>query len=376
MNNVLSLYIGLMSGTSMDGIDAVLVAFDNSNHQVRLIASHLQEIPQTLKQETLDITLGESDANFKKVAALDIQFGQLFAQSVAFILQKAQIKKENVTAIGSHGQTLWHHPYPPFPYTVQIGCPNVIAKRTGITTVADFRRGDLALQGQGAPFVPPFHQWLTQGFKEKNTQYVFLNIGGIANISLFPNQSTCLGFDTGPGNGLMDAWIFKQRQQAYDNQGAFANEGQVHAALLTAFLSDPYFAKLPPKSTGKDYFNLDWLKKYLTAFPAISSQDVQATLLELTASTIAFAILQHHTHAQILVCGGGSYNPILMNAVQRHLGPTFIVKSTESYGLAPEWIEATCFAWYAKQRLENKSIDLTCITGASKPTILGAIYAP
>ncbi len=204
-----------------------------------------------------------------------------------------------------------------------------------------------------------------------------MNIGGIANITLLPFQGEpCLGFDTGPGNGLMDAWVFKHLHQPFDNKGAFAAKGTCHSPLLEQMLNDPFFKQKAPKSTGKDHFNLQWLEKHLTKYPSLTAQDVQATLLELTAITIAKHIHHFRQNGEVLVCGGGFHNPVLIKAIQKHLGDHFTLKSTEEYGVAPDWLEAICFAWYAKKRMENEPVDLTAITGAKKPTILGGVYLP
>jgi anhydro-N-acetylmuramic acid kinase len=368
-----SLFIGLMSGTSMDGVDCALVKFDETAHQAHLIATHLETIPKELKNEALSISLGEENVHFTRIAQLDFKFGELFAQSVNNLLRKAKINPAQIKAIGSHGQTIWHHPQKPVPFTIQIGDPNIIAKKTNITTVADFRRGDMALGGQGAPFVPPFHMWLL-GNKEPR---VILNIGGIANITLLPfHGEPCLGFDTGPGNGLMDAWTFKHLHQPFDNNGTFAKSGAWHAPLLSKMLTDPFFASKAPKSTGKDYFNLHWLEKQLIEFESLAPKDVQATLLELTAITIAEEILKYRQQAEVLVCGGGFHNSVLLATIARHLGKQFQLKSTEEYGVAPDWLEAVCFAWYAKKRINKETVDLTNITGSSRPVILGGIFEP
>lgn len=364
-------FIGLMSGTSMDGVDCVVAAFDSS-HQVKIIASHLAHIPQDLKELALDISLGEGKNAFTTVAELDMLFGQLFASCVNDLLSKAKLSPEHITAIGSHGQTLWHHPREPYPFTLQIGDPNIIAKSTGITTVADFRRGDMALGGQGAPFVPPFHQSL---FGQEKPRIV-LNIGGIANITVLSNkQQSCIGFDTGPGNGLMDAWIQETLSKPYDADGAYAKSGKASAKLLSALLDDPFFAQAAPKSTGKDYFNLAWLKQHLQGL-TLEPNDVQATLLQLTAISIAQAIKPYYSHAEVLVCGGGWHNTALIDEICAQLGKDYAVTTTETYGLHPDWVEAACFAWYAKMRVELTAVDLTAITDAMRPTILGGVYLP
>ncbi len=366
------LYIGLISGTSMDGVDCALVSFDETNHSVKLHATHLEEIPTALKKEALDISLGEANVHFTRICELEVKFGHLFAKSVNNLLAKTNYNASHVKAIGSHGQTLWHHPQLPIPFTLQVGDPNIIAKETGITTVADFRRADMALGGVGAPFVPPFHQWLLGSSESR----IVLNIGGIANITLLPFENQpCLGFDTGPGNGLMDAWVMQHLQQPFDKGGAFAQAGRCHEPLLKTLLSDDFFAQQPPKSTGKDYFNLLWLQKNLVDFPEITSpQDVQATLLELTAISIAQQIQHARQQAKVLVCGGGCHNPVLLQALTKHLGKNYNLTTTENYGIPPDWVEAVCFAWYAMKRIHTQPIDLMNITGSKAPLILGGVY--
>lgn len=361
-----------MSGTSMDGIDAALVSFNEEAHSLTLHATHLEAIPSDIKKEALKISLGEANVHFTRICELEYQFGHLFANSVQNLLKKSTFSARDITAIGSHGQTLWHHPYQPHPFTLQVGDPNIIAKETNITTVADFRRADLAQGGVGAPFVPPFHQWLLGA----NESRIVLNIGGIANITLLPFENQpCLGFDTGPGNGLMDAWVMQQCQQPFDKDGAFAKAGTCDEQLLATLLEDNYFSLKAPKSTGKDYFNLLWLQQHLAKFPHLSSpQDVQATLLELCAISIANSIKQYRQQAVVLVCGGGCHNPVLQSAIAKHLGNNFKLKTTEDYGIAPDWVEAACFAWYAMKRMHNQFVDLTSITGSHKPVILGGIF--
>ncbi len=366
------LYIGLMSGTSLDGVDVALVSFNDDPRQTELIATHLEEIPSSLKQHALEITQSATPPNLQTIAVLDNEFGHLFAQSVLKLLEKTDIKPSAITAIGSHGQTLWHHPHAPYPYTLQVGDPNLIAQKTGITTICDFRRGDITQGGQGAPLAPAFHKW----FFTENKSQIILNIGGIANISLLPFENEpYLGFDTGPGNGLMDAWCAKHQGQPFDQNGNWAKQGSCHQPLLNKLLNDPYFQKLPPKSTGKDYFNLNWLENALSSF-SLSALDIQATLLALTTTSISDAIRLYREAGEVIICGGGSRNFTLLYSLTQSLGMSFTVTTTEDYGIDPDWIEAVCFAWLAKQRLENNPIDLTAITGAKKPTILGGIWSP
>lgn len=362
-------FIGLMSGTSMDGVDCVIANF--ASGQLQLVATHSEPIPDLIKHQALQVSLGKGSEPFTDIATLDVQFGHLFARSVNHLLQKANLQPSQIAAIGSHGQTIWHQPRGPNPFSLQIGDPNIIAKSTGITTIADFRRADIALGGQGAPFVPPFHQWL---FAADNPRVV-LNIGGIANITVLPaNNQACLGFDTGPGNGLMDAWIAECREQPYDKDGVWAQQGKLLPELLERLLQDPFFSQTGPKSTGKDYFNLRWLQQYLQNEQS-EPADVQATLLALTSISISRAIQKILPKAEILLCGGGSHNMALVDSLANTLGKDYQICTTKQYGLPPDWVEAACFAWLAKMCLTKTPIDLTAITGASRPTILGGIYS-
>lgn len=367
-----SLYIGLMSGTSLDGVDTVLVSFGKTPKETKILATHLEEIPANLKAKALEITQSTTPPSLPVISQLDNEFGQLFAQSVLKLMAKTQTVAKDIAAIGSHGQTLWHHPHPPFPYTLQVGDPFLIAQSTGIITVFDFRKGDMVQGGQGAPLAPAFHRWFFQSDKPQ----IILNIGGIANISLLPYESlSFLGFDTGPGNGLLDAWINLHQGKHFDENGAWAAKGVCQEKLLASLLSDPFFQKAPPKSTGKDYFNLHWLQNHLKLF-SCTAIDVQATLLALTAKSISDAIQQYRSKGEVIVCGGGSQNQALLQLLRATLSGAFSVTTTENYNIGPDWVEALCFAWLAKQRLENNPIDLTAITGAKKSTILGGIFPP
>ena len=281
------------------------------------------------------------------------------------LLTKSNFSAADITAIGSHGQTVRHQPVSPHAFTLQIGDPNTIALKTNITTVADFRRRDIANGGQGAPFAPAFHDAF---FRTDLEDRAIINIGGIANISILPadKNKPVVGFDTGPGNGLMDAWAQKHICTAYDNNGEWAASGVVNDALLEKLMSDPYFKLPSPKSTGKEYFNLSWLDSFLS--DDLKPEDVQATLLELTARTISKATPDNK---QVVLCGGGVNNSALVNAlVTRH--PK--LKTTEYLGIAPQWVEAAGFAWLAKQTIEKNPVNLTHITGAKQPTILGGTY--
>jgi anhydro-N-acetylmuramic acid kinase len=361
------LYVGLMSGTSLDAVDAVLVDLSTTP---QLLATHTETISPTLKQELLALCQPGPD-ELQRYGELDVQMGELFATSCNTLLQNCQIPASKIRAIGSHGQTVRHKPNAPHPFSLQIGDPNIIALRTGITTVADFRRKDIAAGGQGAPLVPAFHQAVFQTEKEDR---VIVNIGGIANVSYLPADKNLpvIGFDTGPGNLLLDHWIQKELAQAYDKEGLWAASGQVQPTLLARLLEDPYFSKTLPKSTGREYFNLAWLNNTLNE--TIKPADVQATLTELTAESISQAIQQHTPLAQALfVCGGGAKNQHLMNRLA-HLNPNRRVSSTEELGIAPQWVEAMAFAWLAQQTLAGRSGNLRSVTGARKNAILGGIY--
>ena len=363
------LYIGLMSGTSMDAIDAALIDF--SSTPPRMIATHSEPMPHTLKKELIDLCSPGKDAIIRMGKA-DHQLGHLFANSALCLLEKTDIPNTSIRAIGSHGQTIYHSPRGDFPFTLQIGDPNIIAAITNITTVADFRRRDMALGGEAAPLAPAFHNFLLRTPKENRW---VLNIGGIANITYLAadTHQPVLGFDTGPGNTLLDSWCAQTLGKAYDDKGALAASGKVNASLLKQLLSDPYFSKKPPKSTGREYFNLDWLKQHL-ASKKHDKADIQSTLLELTIESITRAIKNTgDTNGSIWVCGGGIHNTTLMKRLRDRCSPLSIT-TTESAGIHPDWIEAACFAWLAKQTLDKKPGNLPSVTGAKGYTVLGAIF--
>lgn len=364
------LYIGLMSGTSMDGIDAVLV--DMTPNPLQLIASHSIPIPEKLRAHLLALCR-DTSIRLTDLAAADHEMGRLFAQAANTAYQKAGLKAVDIIAIGSHGQTIFHAPQAPHPNSLQIGDPNIIAELTGITTVADFRRRDMAIGGQGAPLVPAFHQ---AAFHSAAKNRVILNIGGIANISVLPRNpmEPVIGFDTGPGNVLMDAWTSMHSSKSMDLGGAWAASGQVLPPLLATFLKDPYFNRQPPKSTGRELFNLEWLKTGLLAITPFKNEDVQATLCELTAVSIAESISRHAISAdEVFVCGGGAYNLFLLERIRHHM-PKQQVLTTSACGIDPQHVEAIAFAWLAKQTVEGRCGNLPSVTGAKRPVILGGIY--
>lgn len=366
-NSPTELYIGLMSGTSLDGIDAGLVDF--SRGHAELLAFHYQAFPDELRNQIHCLSQPDAAVYLNDLGALDAQLGQLFAEASLNLLGKADIPASEVKAIGSHGQTVYHAPQGPYGFSLQIGDPNRIAQTTGIATISDFRRRDIAAGGQGAPLVPAFHQAL---FSVPGKTVTVLNIGGIANISVLNDQKV-IGFDTGPGNTLMDYWCLTNNGHSYDANGDWAQTGQVQPVLLQQLLDDPYFRLAPPKSTGKEYFSPAWLDSKLSGFRDCPAADIQTTLCKLSADSIANAILAHAPHSEkVLVCGGGVHNRQLMDMLHHNL-PLPVV-STAEYGVNPDHVEAMAFAWLARQTLNGLTGNLCSVTGASTPVILGGIY--
>lgn len=365
------LYIGLLSGTSADGIDAAVVDF--SQNQPQVVATHYSPYSNELKTNILDLCQpGENE--IQRLGELDALLGKEFARVVQELLKKYVISAEHIKAIGSHGQTVRHFPHLPHRFTLQIGDPNTIAAETGITTVADFRRRDMALNGQGAPLVPGFHHYV---LASNETNRAIVNIGGIANVTLFSlkKPNTIVGFDSGPGNVLLDAWIKKHENKTHDEAGAWGAKGTVNAELLQILLADPYFQLPPPKSTGREHFNLNWLEEQLQKFgKPISAVDVQATLVELTARSIITAIRNYLPEGEILICGGGVHNAHLLARLRGLALPHFGVDSTKKYGIDPDWVEAMAFAWLARQTLNKQPGNIPSVTGAKNPTILGGVY--
>lgn len=364
-------YIGLMSGTSSDAVDAVLVA---THPQFELTATHSLAFDLSLQQSIHQLADPQT-GTIEQLGELDCKLGHVFATAALELLQKAKVSSDQIIAIGSHGQTIRHRPNSAHPFTLQIGDANIIAQRTGVTTVADFRRRDIAAGGQGAPLVPAFHQAI---FSNDKIDRAIINIGGMANITWLPKsqQELVIGFDTGPGNVLLDGWIHQHLQQRFDQKGDWAAQGKVNQPLLDLLLSEDFFQQLPPKSTGREMFHLSWLKNHLKKIEgAISPVDVQRTLLELTAQSIADSFQKISTdRKEIFVCGGGAFNQFLMQRLQYLLSPN-TVNSTAALGIDPQWIEAMAFAWLAQQRMENKTGNLGSVTGATENCVLGGIYA-
>jgi len=361
------LYIGLMSGTSADGINAALVDF--SHAAPKLIHSYYSPFSSELRQTILAL-YQPGTHEIKRMGELDITLGKIFANTVNLLLQESNTPAKNIRAIGSHGQTIRH--YPDNHFTLQIGDPNIIAATTGITTIADFRRRDIAHGGQGAPLVPAFHHTI---FAHTHKNRAIINIGGISNITLLSDnpKQPLLGFDTGPGNALLDDWIEKHLQQPYDKHGAWAAQGNINSALLKTLLSDSFFKRPPPKSAGREYFNLAWLKNYLP--DSISPVDVQATLTALTALCIINAIKNYFSEGELFVCGGGIHNLFLLEQLKNYADASqFSLHSTQELGVDPDFIEAIAFAWLAKQTLMGHTGNIPAVTGAAQPAILGGIY--
>lgn len=366
------LYLGLMSGTSADGIDAALVRFQGEGPALRCELVHGRTFAwdDALRAQLVALGQGADAVSLDALGALDGRVAQAFADAALALLQDAGVPRGRVRAIGSHGQTIRHRPHADPPFTWQLGDGNVIAERTGIATVADFRRRDVAAGGQGAPLMPAFHAALLGSPHEDRA---VLNLGGIGNLTLLPVAGEVRGFDTGPANALMDAWCERHAGRAYDAGGAFAASGQVDAALLARLLAEPWFALPPPKSTGREQFHLNWLQARM-GDAATAPADVQATLLELTARTIADALqMTQPTTRRVLACGGGVHNAALMARLAAHL-PQAVVESTAAHGLDPDYVEAMGFAWLARETLAGRPGNLPAVTGAAGRRVLGTVF--
>ena len=400
------LYIGMMSGTSLDGMDAVLCQFDgeeNIQQPLRLLASISQDFPPRLREvllalcqpngvQELTSTMGEPSSELDWFGWASKEYAEFASDVVNNLLQQSNTDVESVLAIGCHGQTVRHRPQMGF--SLQLLDANIIAERIGISVVSDFRRRDMAVGGQGAPLVPAFHQAL---FATPDSTRVLLNLGGIANITVLPananlinanpandalvNNSPVIGYDTGPANLLLDAWTALHTDKDYDAGGAWAQSGQVVEPLLNQLIEHPFFARTYPKSTGREDFNLAWLQSELQKFDQASahirysSADVQATLTELTAMSASMQInmfIKAKENSSVYVCGGGALNDYLMTRLQAHL-PHCKVETTASLGLNPAWVEAVAFAWLARQTLMGQTGNLPAVTGASKGVVLGQV---
>ena len=368
----MSYYIGIMSGTSLDAVDIVLSDIHSSG-SFAFISAQSYPVPADLKQDLLSLSQDRLTNELDTYARLDTQMGQLFAQNCNQFIKEQALEISDITAIGSHGQTIRHYPDSNYPTSLQIGDPNIIAQQTGITTVADFRRRDMAAGGQGAPLVPPFHRAI---FSTPDKNRVVLNIGGIANITFLPaNNHLITGYDTGPGNGLMDDWCLRHFNCAFDQSGKIAAQGQVNRELLSQMLDDHFFLQIAPKSTGREYFSLQWIKTQLNNLNnELKNHDVLRTLLELTCVSVVNEInLLPVNIDELLVCGGGAHNPLLMQRLQTLLENTQVA-STENYGLHPDWVEASAFSWLTYQTLNRLPGNLPSVTGAGQDVILGGIW--
>lgn len=371
------LYIGLMSGTSLDGVDGVLVQW-NTAEQMQVLAYAAKPFPADLRQELLALNTPDGSNELHRAALAANAVSRAYAEVVAQLLQQSGTTATQVHAIGAHGQTVRHQPqlHDGTGYTLQLQNPALLAERSGITVVADLRSRDVAAGGQGAPLVPAFHQGV---FSRHGQTTVVLNIGGIANLSILPAQTDATtpvcGFDCGPGNALMDWWCLQHTGASYDDQGHWAASGTVHPTLLARLLAEPYLQQPPPKSTGRDLFHPAWLQAQLQTIPSnIAPQDVQATLTAFTARSCADAVLRYGQDSNsVLVCGGGALNTELVRQLQACL-PDSQVTSTATRGLPPLQVEATAFAWLARQCMHGLPGNLPVVTGARGPRILGAIY--
>jgi len=358
-----SYYIGIMSGTSLDAIDVALCKINKQ--KCTLIRAIEYPFEPLLKQEILEI-IENNQTTLSLIGSIDMQLGKLFGDAVNYLLQKVAISPHQIEAIGSHGQTLWHHPQGKYPFSMQLGDPNTLVAQTGIKVVADFRRKDIALGGEGAPLAPAFHHFAFASLKQKTA---VVNIGGMANITIV--DTPLLGYDTGCGNVLLDSWIQKYQGKSYDKGGAWASLGQVNKELLKSMLQEPFFHQKAPKSTGREKFNLAWIEFYTKEF-AISAVDIQATLLELTAQTIANEVKLYNIEL-VLLCGGGAKNQVLVAKI-RELLPIAKVETTDSYGVSSDYMEAMAFAWLAYKRILNEKVNLKDVTGARENGVLGGVF--
>ncbi|MEO7208116.1 MAG: anhydro-N-acetylmuramic acid kinase [Steroidobacteraceae bacterium] len=363
----MGIYLGLISGTSMDAIDAALVDFDVA--PLRIVASSATPFEPELKRRISALIDQADRVALDEIGQIDVELGAAFAHSARALMQTAGISADRVTAIGSHGQTLRHRPDLGRPFTWQIGDPNTLAEMTGVSVVADFRRRDVAAGGQGAPLLPVFHD---QVFRSDDEDRVIANLGGIANITILTRGGSVTGFDTGPANRLLDAWIAQHQGKDFDAGGAWAATGRVDETLLRELLDEPYLRLPPPKSTGRELFNLPWLENKLGLFSR-QPRDVQATLQQFTACTLAAAVRQYAPGAALYVCGGGARNLGLLNAIAALIAPNRVA-STAALGLDPDYVEAVAFAWFAMRTLEGLPSSAASVTGAKGARILGGVY--
>ena len=356
------LFIGVMSGTSLDGVDVALCEINATS--CKLVHSHEYPFPKELKENILNAISGS--ITLETLGILDHKLGHLYADSINNFLLNYNIDAKDVNAIGLHGQTLWHSPLGDSPFSMQLGDANIVCAKTSIQTVADFRRMDIANGGQGAPFAPAFHKF---SFSHLGDGIAIVNIGGMANITLLDDE--LLGWDSGCGNVLLDYWMSESAYKPYDLDGVYAKSGTLNTALLNAMLDDAYFKKSAPKSTGREYFNASWLDNILTNFEPLKAEDVQRTLLELTAQSISNDLKDRAINS-LVVCGGGAKNKFLMQRLSSLNSAD--VKSSDEVGVNGDALEAMAFAWLAYKRIHKEEVDLKSVTGATKNSLLGARY--
>lgn len=363
-------FIGAISGTSVDAIDCALI--DCSSGQTRVLATQSGNYPDKLRADIMSLC-ESATVSLQDLGTIDNRIARAFADTINALVARSDLNAGHISAIGSHGQTVFHQPSGDQRFSMQLGDPNIIAELTGITTVSDFRRRDMAAGGQGAPLAPLFHQHF---FHSATRRRCVVNIGGMSNITLLnlAHDATPRGYDTGPGNVLMDIWIQQEHGERYDDAGNWAASGQVDRALLQLLLDEPYFSLPPPKSTGRELFNAAWLGSKLANLPhTLSATNVQRTLLELTALSIIRSLDDLTMPAELIVCGGGAHNAALLQRLQQLL-PSSRVMPSDNCGLSADWVEAVTFAWLAHRALSRQTVDSCDLTGASHPVIMGGVY--
>ncbi len=362
-------YIGLISGTSADGIDAVAVNFENN--QIQQLGAIIHPYTENCRNRIFSVQT--NTITLDQIGELDTLIAEQFAQASCALMETLSIDSTQIKAIGSHGQTLKHAPNALHPYSLQLGNPSVIAERTQITTIGNFRQRDIAAGGQGAPLVTAFHQaWLAN----VNEQVAVLNLGGIANLTILDKSSSMptIGFDCGPANTLMDAWMRREYERNYDEDGQTARAGHINSHLLEQLMQHDYFTAVPPKSADIYQFSLQWLDSILKSMPAIKADDVMSTLCEFSLNTIALAIKKHAPSIDCVVaCGGGCKNSFLMESLKARINPMKLEVS-DNFGVGSDWVEAIAFAWLAKQTLSQQTGNAPLATGASHACILGGVY--